>query len=590
MTNPDIQNIKVVSRRSPLALIQVKELFELFPSLSYEVREMDSFGDRHKEISLMSGIAEDFFTRELDDDIRSGNADVAVHSAKDLPYPLPAGQELYCLTEAADKTDSLVSRDNLPLEKLPAGSRIGTSSKMRREELLRLRQDIEVVSIRGTIEERVAQVDNGTIDALIVATCALQRLGMSDRIAQRLPFATHPLQGHLAVTGRTGREDLKALFSERDIRRRFGRVTLVGFGPGDPSLLTLAADRALQEADIIFHDDLIDRDYLSRYDGEKVYVGKRNGKHSHAQDEINELIYQAAYQGKRVVRLKGGDPMVFAHGREEIDYLRRRFIQVDVIPGISTGLAMAALTQIPLTHRGVASSVAFVSGHGKEIETPEADTLLYYMGGSNLDVIAQALLDKGRSADIPAALVSDVSLPGQKTIYTTLGELRHAVYKSSAPVILVVGEVVALQRACALQHVWCTGTMASAPLPGEEVTHNPLIKLEEAEFTLPEDESFDYVVFTSRHGVRYFFETQSKDILTGSKIISVGPVTTEALRAEGVEPIFESPTESAEGILEYFRTGADKGSKVLLPRSDHKLRRLSDGLTEMGHILSLIHI
>jgi len=579
--------IRVISRRSPLALLQVKELFALYPELDYEVEEVSSYGDRHKDISLMSGIAADFFTRELDEAIAEGRADVAVHSAKDLPYPLPAGQTVYCLTQAADKSDSLVSRGHLTLAQLPAGSRVGTSSAMRRQELLQLRQDIEVVSIRGTIEERIAQVDNGQIDALIVATCALQRLGLAHRSAERLPFATHPLQGNLAVTGRADRPELAALFAAHDVRRTYGRVTLVGFGPGDPGLLTLAGDEALRAADVIFHDDLLDIAFLNRYAAEKVYVGKRNGRHSHSQDEIQTLLYRAALAGKQVVRLKGGDPMVFAHGREEIDFLRSRMVEVSVIPGVSTGIAVAATTQIPLTHRGVASSVALVSGHGERVEAPDADTLVYYMGGTNLPGIARALLAKGRSPMTPVAIIYNVSLADEQRFFLTLGELRHAWLKGLSPVVVMVGDTVALGRAEQLQRVLATGTLRPAPQPGEEITHTPLIRLEGIPFEAPAGEEYDGVVFTSRYGVRFFLEALSAEgvnqveVLREKYIASVGPVTTAALAEWGIHPDYESPTQSAEGLLHHFQS--QPIGSLLLPRSDRKLTALSDGLRRQGH-------
>ena len=265
----------------------------------------------------------DFFTRELDEALLNGEADVAVHSAKDLPYPLPAGLELYCLTAATEKTDALVvrepflsdggqhgnddvrNRQPFGLQQLPAGARIGTSSANRKAELLKLRPDLTVVSIRGTIEGRLRQVDNGYVDALIVATCALKRLGLDARIAEVLPFKTHPLQGHLAVVGRTGNRQQKAMFSTLDVRRSYGTVTLVGFGPGNPELLTLGGDRVLQQAGIIFHDELIDVAFLKKYSAEKVCVGKRRGRHRCHQDEINERMYRAAVEGKHTVRLKG---------------------------------------------------------------------------------------------------------------------------------------------------------------------------------------------------------------------------------------------------------------------------------------------
>ncbi|MBQ8055492.1 MAG: uroporphyrinogen-III C-methyltransferase, partial [Paludibacteraceae bacterium] len=174
---------------------------------------------------------------------------------------------------------------------------------------------------------------------------------------------------------------------------------------------------------------------------EKVYVGKRSGKHSANQDEINELLYTSAIQSKKVVRLKGGDPMIFAHGREEIDFLKSRFIEVEVVPGISSGNALASLTQIPLTHRGLARSVAFVLGHSQEPQTPNTDTLIYYMGGAKISIIAERLLKSGRKAETPVALVTNVSLPNQHIICSTLGELRWAIYHET-PVLIVVGEVV----------------------------------------------------------------------------------------------------------------------------------------------------
>ena len=157
------------------------------------------------------------FTRELDLALLNGEADIAIHSAKDLPEHLNDGLEVIALYEAFDKSDSLVSRDNMKLQELPAGSRIGTSSPLRRKELLALRPDLEIVGIRGCIEDRVEQVRRGDVDAAIVATCALKRLDMEQDIAEVLPFETHPMQGRLAVTARKGREDLKAIFSKGSI-------------------------------------------------------------------------------------------------------------------------------------------------------------------------------------------------------------------------------------------------------------------------------------------------------------------------------------------------------------------------------------
>jgi uroporphyrin-III C-methyltransferase len=223
-----------------------------------------------------------------------------------------------------------------------------------------------------------------------------------------------------------------------------GKVTLVGFGPGDPDLLTLGGERAIANADIIFYDDLIDSTFLENYSAEKIYVGKRCHRHSHEQDEINQLMVDAAYAQKNVVRLKGGDPMIFGHGGEEIEFLKKNNIEVKVIPGISTGTAVAALTQVPLTHRGISSSVAFITGHRQDLLLPNADTLVCYMAGSTIHKIAIQAIAEGRKPETPVMLVHNVSYPDQKEFYSTLQALSEGEETYPTPIIIVIGDVVAL--------------------------------------------------------------------------------------------------------------------------------------------------
>ena len=587
--------IRIATRQSPLALLQVEELVREAGITDYELIKISSYGDKHKEQSLMdSTLASDFFTRELDEALLTGKADIAVHSAKDLPYPLTPGLQVIALTEGKDNSDSLVARDGLTLATLPPSSRVGTSSAQRKDELLKLRPDLVVIPIRGTIEERIAQVDSGHIDALIVATCALERLGLLSRATERLPFKTHPLQGKLAVTTPLPNlpkgEEFDSLPSGElegvDIRRHYGKVWLVGYGPGDPELITVKGQRLIEEADVVFYDDLAPLQLSPSGRGAKwVYVGKRSGKHSHSQEEINELMYRAAIEGKTVVRLKGGDPMVFAHGREEIDYLRSRLVEVEVVPGISSGNALASLTQIPLTHRGVARSVAFVLGHANDIQTPSADTLIYYMGGAKLSEIARALLANGRPASTPVALVSNVSLPSQHTIFSTLGELQWALIRTT-PILIIVGNVVSFEAPYHLQRLY--DTTSTSP--------TALIEIKHINFGSNMDiKNYDYIVFTSRHGVNHFFQeiastetalSLQQRVTTGLlKIVSVGSVTTAALRQHGIEPFFESPTQSANGIIGFFRD-KPRGSNILLARSDKGLPRLLYGLSQ-HHVTDL---
>ena len=578
-----MNKIRIIARDSRLSLLQVQEAMGHFPEVDYQLEALPSYGDKHKAISLLKGEAPaNMFTRELDEALLTGRADIAIHSAKDLPYPLPKGLEVIALFAPFDPSDSLVSRNHLPLQALPAGSKVGTSSPMRKRELQALRPDLQVVGIRGCIEERVAQVRNGQVDAAIVATCALKRLGMEQEISEVLPFETHPLQGYLAITAKEGNKELAELFAREDVLRKQGMVTLVGFGPGDPELLTIKGERALRAAAIIFYDDLTNQDYLNKLVAEKVYVGKRSGQHHAEQHTINRLLLQAAREGKQVVRLKGGDPMLFAHGGEEIEYLQSNLVKVSVIPGVTTVSALAASTKVSLTHRGISSSVALVNGHAQTPITPNADTLVYYMGGKRLDTIGKALLEEGWAANTPVLLVHNVSKPDEQVFETILGNL-HADYPT--PLITLVGDVAALrhQQASSIKRTLYTGAICTHP----DYIHTPLIAIEPCEWTQPSG-SFDYLLFTSRHAVQQWF---SKAKAIDAQVVSIGSTTTKALQEVGVEKILQVEQDDSYGVLDFFRSLAQKAStpqdrsgkgRVLLPRSDKALPIIPEGLRELG--------
>ncbi len=597
--------LKVISRKSPLALLQVQEVFDIFPDIKYELSVLESYGDKHKEISLLENPPVDLFTRELDNAILVGSADLAIHSAKDLPYPLAAGLEVIALLDAFDQTDSLVSRDNMTLNNLPVGAKVGTSSPTRRKELLSIRPDVEVISIRGTIEERISLVDNEEIDALIVASCALQRLGLKHRVSEELSFETHPLQGYLAVVARKDNPKIQSLFKSKDIRLAFGKVTLVGFGPGNPDLLTIGGDKALLQADIIFHDDLLDRNFLDKYTAEKVYVGKRKDKHSFEQKDINRLLLDAAKTGKSVVRLKGGDPMVFAHGGEEIEFLQTNFVEVNVIPGVSSGIAVSAFTKVPLTHRGIASSVAFISGHSEDVQLPDTDTLVYYMAGANIRLISQKAIATGRSPKTPVMLVYNVSMPDQQEFFSTLEELAEGDTKYPTPVIIVIGDVVSLrnnsEQSVVKPLILVTGTQKEHYEQVGKVIHQPLIQITgidpnpELAYQLEMLYQYHWLFFTSRYTVNFFFEALAKSgkdarSLNGIKIASVGNVTTQALKQVGIVPDLQASEESSVGLLNDLERLELTSGKVLFPRSDIGLPVLPDGLKRLGWEVTTIPV
>lgn len=576
------KKIKVIARGSRLSRLQVEEVFKNFPELAYEIKYLESYGDKNQQISLLNGEAPaDIFTRELDDAIRQGDADIAIHSAKDLPYPLPEDIEVIALFPAFDTTDSLVSRDNKKLAELPAGSIIGTSSPLRKKGLNELRPDLTIKGIRGCIEERVLQVKDGKYDAAIVATCALKRLGMEDEIAEVLPFPTHPLQGFLAVTAKKGSQDLKQAFASKSILDKQGSVSLVGFGPGDPDLLTIKAAKAIDAADIIFYDDLIDDSYLADKKAEKIYVGKRAGYHHKEQEDINRLLLNAAREGKNVVRLKGGDPMIFAHGSEEIEYLESNLIKVNVIPGITTASALAASQKISLTHRDFSSSVALVSGHTPQPVTPDAETLVYYMGAKQLQVIATQLIDKeGWAFNTPVLLTYNVSRPDEQTFETTLWNLRNGeMQELPTPLIALIGYVAGLKhhQASDIKPTLYTGTLPAIEKRKADYTYTPLIEISyhPSYFTkILEDnycEHYDgksfteycewdesqalYYIFTSQYGVQATLDYYDLILKEQEEhvFISIGDTTTEALHKAGVKDVIQVEQDNRYGVIEWFK-------------------------------------
>jgi len=194
---------------------------------------------------------------------------------------------------------------------------------------------------------------------LVTTACALKRHKLENNIREVLPLNTHNLRGNLVVVALSNRADLKVLFSQIDARKDYGKVYLIGAGPGSPELMTIKADKILKNVDSIYYDDLLDKTILENYSCKKICVGKRKAKFTYSQNEINEILCQEALRGKKVARLKGGDPFIFGRGGEELHYLQERFIEVEVIPGISSAQAAAASSLIPLTMRDV-------STYGKE--------------------------------------------------------------------------------------------------------------------------------------------------------------------------------------------------------------------------------
>jgi uroporphyrin-III C-methyltransferase len=234
-----------------------------------------------------------------------------------------------------------------------------------------------------------------------------------------------------------------------------GWVWLVGAGPGDPGLITALGLKALGEADVILHDALVDDALLALAPGEKIYAGKRAGVRSCKQDEISGTLVRLAQDGKRVLRLKGGDPFVFGRGGEEAQALARAGVPFRIVPGITAGIGGTAYAGIPVTHRDTNHAVTFITGHGSDGRLTKLDwdavsrgapTLVFYMARKFAGEIAQALVAAGRKADEPAAIVANAARADQQVRITTLAGLGAAAADAPALAILVIGDNVALAR------------------------------------------------------------------------------------------------------------------------------------------------
>ncbi len=302
-------------------------------------------------------------------------------------------------------------------------------------------------------------------------------------VNQRRMFWEKILQGQVAEKVFAGREEdaahlLQAALDAGDPEHQIGEVYLVGGGPGDPELLTFKALRLMQQADIVLYDQLVSPAVvdLCRRDADKIYVGKRRDDHSVPQEGINELLIKYALQGKRVLRLKGGDPFIFGRGGEELESLKQHNIPFQVVPGITAASACSTYAGIPLTHRNYAQSVKLVTGQLKnrssdinfaELVHPN-QTVVFYMGLYSLAHLCRQLIAHGKPADTPAAIISRGATPEQKVLTGTLSDLaaKQEATPMAAPALIIVGEVVSLHENLA----WF----------GEELVHNHGLVLPDA--------------------------------------------------------------------------------------------------------------
>ena len=401
-----------------------------------------------------------------------------------------------------------------------------------------------------------------------------------------------------------------------------GKVYLLGAGPGDPGLITVKAAEVLKKADVIVYDRLASDRLLEycRPGADLIYVGKAAADHALPQDKINQLLVDKALEGKVVARLKGGDPFVFGRGGEEAEVLVASGVPFEVVPGVSSSVAVPAYAGIPVTHRAAASSFAVVTGHEDPNKTESrvdwskfgSDTLVVLMGTGNLPNIVAGLTAAGRASDTPAAVIENGTTPEQRVVTGTLADIVGRVKTASVkpPAILVVGEVVKLRdrltwfdnRPLSSRKVLVTRSRTQASelasvLAGRGAVplELPVISIEmgdnvELDQTIGGSEEFDWVVFTSANGVDALFnrlEALGKDArwFGGKKIAAIGPATAAALAGHGIKADFMPAEYTAEAILSELDEAEIRGKRFLLPRADIAPPLLADGLRKKSAVV-----
>ncbi len=409
-----------------------------------------------------------------------------------------------------------------------------------------------------------------------------------------------------------------------------GKVYLVGAGPGDPGLITLKGRDCIRGADVLIYDYLASPPLLdyAREDAEIIYVGKRGGDHTMAQDRINALIVEKAMAGLTVTRLKGGDPFIFGRGGEEAEVLADNGIPFDIVPGVTSAVAAPAYAGIPLTHRDFTSTLAFVTGHEDPLKEESSidwaslakgiGTIVFLMGIKNLPRIVERLMENGLSAQTPAAVVRWGTMAGQITVSGVLGDIQHRTVEAGikAPAVVVVGKVAGLRdklkwfenRPLFGKTIVVTRARAQAgdlvkqlSDLGAECLECPTIRVTPPDDIGPLDAAvnsvadYDWIIFTSVNGVIRFFDRLNElgldtRALGRIRTAAIGPSTAEKMAAYGLKTDVLPDSYRAESVVAAFENRDMHGKKVLIPRALDARPILPEKLRESGALVTEVPV
>jgi len=408
-----------------------------------------------------------------------------------------------------------------------------------------------------------------------------------------------------------------------------GIVYIIGAGPGDPGLITVKGAQGIARADVVIYDHLVSEELLgyARKDARLIYAGKKGGDHTLPQEEINRLLVAEAQAGHIVARLKGGDPFIFGRGGEEAETLAAAGIPFEIIPGVTAAVAVPAYAGIPLTHRGLTSTLAFVTGHEDPTkEKSDIDwqalasigTLVFFMGVKNLPQITAQLIARGKDPRTPAALIRWGTTADQETLTGVLGDVaeKAAAQGFTPPSLLVVGPVVGLRETLNWfenRPLFGKGVVITRPEAqaesfaallyeeGARAIHFPTIKIVPPATWASLDEAlgrladYAWIIFTSANGVRFFFRRlreQGRDVreLKNIRISTIGPATAGILEEMGIKVDLVPEEYISEGVVKAFRDRDIRGARVLLPRAEQARDVIPAGLEEMGARVEVVTV
>lgn len=593
-----MKKFDVGARGSLLSLAQTRVALELFakefPGTEYGISVIETPGDRDLKTPIEKS-APDFFTRDLDDAIRSGKIDFAIHSAKDLPPQLAGDLDYFWLPLREDPRDALIYASSTKV----SGRRklkIGVSSERRTAYAKKRFPHAEMLPVRGAIDSRIGDVKNGKFDVVIMAMAGVNRLypdGIDGVTVEPVPLdelAPPEAQGYLAAVFKKGNPELARM------RTHFVKaVRFVSAGVGDASLCTSIGMKDLEAADIVLCDDLLGSTLAP--EGKTVCVGKRCGAHSMKQDEITRLICDEARKGKRVARLKGGDAGLFGRLAEETDALEELGIPFVVRPGVSALTAATTGTGMLLTRRGECRGFCVETPRSTGTETPR----VMFMAVNVAKDEAKKLMDSGMPADTPCAFVFNAAGPGEKTIAATLstvGEVKRP--EGNPPGLFIVGSPakklwpkLGMHAGRRILLTCSEAVMEKARIKvedggGRAIAHS-LVKLVASKklkglLKGRWHDRFDGIVLTSPSAVRIFFEECECDRRDLPEMFfTCGSGTDAELGKYGIKSDVVPKTDfSSDGLVAEIDKLALEGSRFLRLRSAKAGKAVANALRKAG--------